>query len=580
MPDKKSVNVPLEQWQKMKSRLAEFEKTQFSKEHTENKLLQERNLLRTLIDNLPDCIFIKDRRGRIVTVNEAAAKSVGKDSPDEVIGKTDYYFHPSEMAKIYELDESKVFEMGESIINKEYLLYYACDPKKPRWYNVTKVPLRGPDDEVVGIVGIGRDITSRKRMQQEILEANDLLEKRVRDRTKELSRSNKLLKEQIAERKKYEEQLSREHSLLRTLIDNVPDLIYFKDVEGRFMISNDAFTSFLGKKTEQQVIDKTHFDFLSADMAKKLKLKEQAVIESGQGAENQEEVIIDNTTKQNNWFSTTRIPVHDSKGKSFGLVCITRDITKRRLAEENLHQFHEEMIHAERLSSLGTVSAVMAHELNQPLTIIHLFLQQSLRSLKQTSCTQKVMRKIEDCLVEISNSIEIIRRFRDFTRIPEESIVKDIKLNDIVERVVAVLSFNATKSNINVNVNVRNISGITGDLSDIEQLFFIFIENAIQAADGKKARQLNVTASARKDKLFLEFKDDCHGIDSNNLKKIFEPFFTTKSVGVGTGLGLLIAKDIISKYGGKIDVKSELGKGSIFTITLPRKMTVLLGSKK
>ena len=562
----------------MQARIAELEKKQPFEEQNKGKLFQEQNLLRTLIDNLPDCIFVKDLQGRVVTVNIAGAKSVGKDSPDEVKGKTDYDFHPYEMAQLYHKDESKVLQQGESIINTEYLLYHECNSHKPRWYNCTKVPLRGFNNEIIGLVGISRDITTRKKMQQELQDAKDRLEQRVRDRTADLSKANKLLKEQIAESKKFEEQLSREHSLLRTLIDNVPDLIYFKNMDGHFMISNKAFTSFLGKESEQEVLGKTNFDFLSQSAAEEARIKEQRITESGQSIEDQEEVLYDHATKQKRWFSTTRIPVENDQGKSFGLISIGRDITDRRLAEEHLIQFREEMIHAERLSSLGTVSAVMAHELNQPLTVIRLFLQQSLRNLNKTACSKTVLKKLQDCLVEVSNSIDIITRFRNFTRISHETTPENMRLREIVDRVTAVLSYNTSKSNISIVVNVKNFSDVAGDISDMEQLFFIFIENAIQAADREKPHQVFVSASTNKNKLILKFEDDCGGMDAETKERIFEPFFTTKPFGVGTGLGLSIAKDIVFKYGGKIDIESTPGKGSLFTVTLPRKMSIHLES--
>ena len=104
---------------------------------------------------------------------------------------------------------------------------------------------------------------------------------------------------------------------------------------------------------------------------------------------------------------------------------------------------------------------------------------------------------------------------------------------------------------------------------DLEQLFFSLVENAIQAADGKKSHRLIISGAVKGEKIELRFTDDCCGIASKNLDKIFELFFTTNPPGEGTGLGLCIVERIVSGAGGKIRVESKAGKGSTFFVTLP-----------
>jgi PAS domain S-box-containing protein len=127
-------------------------------------LAQERNLLRTLIDNLPDYIYVKDAQGRFVLGNVALAHSFGKETPDEVYGKSDSDFHPPELAARYYADEREILHSGRSLINREEPVVESDGTRK--WLLSTKVPLRASHGEVIGLVGIGRDITERVWTQE------------------------------------------------------------------------------------------------------------------------------------------------------------------------------------------------------------------------------------------------------------------------------------------------------------------------------------------------------------------------------------------------------------------------------
>ena len=116
---------------------------------------------------------------------------------------------------------------------------------------------------------------------------------------------------------------------------------------------------------------------------------------------------------------------------------------------------------------------------------------------------------------------------------------------------------------------MEELPPIFSNEKDLEQLFFALVENAIQAADGKKSRQLIISGDVKDELIELRFTDDCGGIAKKNLDKVFEPFFTTRPVSERTGLGLCIVEHIVSGAGGKVHVESKTGKGSTFFVTLP-----------
>ena len=147
----------------------------------EESLIAERNLLSTVIDNLPDNIFVKDINSRLIVDNIAHRRLLGATALEDVVGKTDFDFFPKEIAAPYIADEQKIMQSGESMINKEEPV--VDQDGNQRWLLTTKVPLRDRQGAITGIVGINHDITDRKQME-------DLLEKEwghLEERTTELS---------------------------------------------------------------------------------------------------------------------------------------------------------------------------------------------------------------------------------------------------------------------------------------------------------------------------------------------------------------------------------------------------------
>ena len=277
------------------------------------KLVQERDLLRTLIDSLPDNIFIKDRQSRFLTSNLAHVRTLGATRPEEVIGKTDLDIFPAELANQYYGDEQALMESGQPLNREETVVNPHTGDK--RWLQTTKVPLRDKNGKVVGLMGINRDITDLKQAEEALRRAHDELEKQIAERTAELS---------------------KERLLLRTLIDNLPDAIYAKDTAGRKTMANPADLKNLRCPTEAEAIGKSDYDFFPPDVANKFYDDDQKVFH-GEPVINREEHFFDEAGREH-WLLTSKLPLHDQGGKIVGLVGIGRDITKRKQAEETLDQ--------------------------------------------------------------------------------------------------------------------------------------------------------------------------------------------------------------------------------------------------
>jgi PAS domain S-box-containing protein len=278
----------------------QFEQTQSSQ-----------RLLRLLIDNLPDHIYVKDRQGRFTIRNRAGALHMGAASVEEVIGKTDFDYYPRELAEQYYAAEQAIIQSGEPLIDHEEPIEDAQGRRG--WILTTKMPLRNRQGEIVGLVGIGHDITGLKRAEQELLEREQLL---------------------------------------RTLIDSMPDLVYVKDTESRYIVSNMAHAQFMGFASPDEAVGKTVFDVYPPDLAPQYYADDRLVIETGQPVEREE--INTDSVGNRRWSWVTKVPLRDSLGRVVGLVGIARDITERRRSEETIRRYAAEM---ETVAEVGTEAA-------------------------------------------------------------------------------------------------------------------------------------------------------------------------------------------------------------------------------
>jgi PAS domain S-box-containing protein len=262
--------------------------------------------------------------------------------------------------------------------------------------------------------------------------------------------------------------------------------------------------------------------------------------------------------------------IRGENGTIMSLMASFVDITETKRREEELRKYRGQMARAEQLASLGTLSATVAHQITQPLTVIRLSMDNALDELEATSSSETVIRRLKDSVTQVSNITSIIGNFRNFARKSSGKTVVEVNLKAVAVRIAMLLSESARSANIVLRVrDMGELPSPWMNETDLEQLFFALIENSIQAADGKKARQLAVSGVLIDKHIELRLSDDCGGIAPGNLDKIFEPFFTTKPRGQGTGLGLCIVQDVVSRIGGHVRVESEFGKGTTFIINLP-----------
>jgi len=242
-------------------------------------------------------------------------------------------------------------------------------------------------------------------------------------------------------------------------------------------------------------------------------------------------------------------------------------VTSVRERDAKIKEFAQAKIaEAERLAMIGQLAAGVAHEINNPLTGILLYCDLVLKNIPEDSLQRENLEKINN---EAKRCKTIVKGLLDFSRQTEPEI-KPSSINKIVDDVLSLVKNQPLFLNITINKKKDpSLPMVNVDAAQIQQVSMNIILNAVEAMNG--TGELTITTGLTDDKkyIFSSFTDTGCGIAKENLSKIFEPFFSTKKTGRGTGLGLSISYGIIKKHHGEIEVTSELGKGTTFTIKLP-----------
>lgn len=517
------------------------------RQRIEQHLAAERNLLRTLIDNVPDLLYAKDTAGRLIIGNLTHQRYFGADRPEDLIGKTVYDYFPRELADQYFNDEQTVMRTSEPLLNRE-------EPRltpdgRGSWVLTSKVPLRDDTGRIIGLVGITRDITALKQ---------------------------------------YEETLARERTLLRSLLDALPDHIFVKDTRGQFTTANVATARFLGVANPEALAGKTDADFFPREAAAHWHWEEQDLLRTGQTLVNREYDFRDQSG-QTRWMLTTKVPLRDTHGTVIGLVGINRDITERKLAEKkleavnaDLRRSHVELkaaqmqlIEAEKMQSVARLAAGVAHEVKNPLAILRMGMDylRAHESAQQQDIVQ-ILRDMDDAL---DRANAVIIGLLDFSAARELSLV-EADVNTVIDQALRLVRHEIASADIDVIKHLApGLPPLRLDPLKIQQVFINLFTNAAHAmAKGGtlivrtylkelEFHEVGRDAGDRSGERFragdtvlvAEVDDTGAGISDDRLSKVFDPFFTTKATGQGQGLGLTVSKKIIELHSGTIALRNR-----------------------
>ncbi len=355
--------------------------------------------------------------------------------------------------------------------------------------------------------------------------------------------------------------LRRSREQYKSVVENARDFIFLLDDRGTFISANTSAARAFGTPAAGMQ-GKSLSDLFEADAAAALLTQVRDVVDSRKSAEVKSPVRIKDRVY---WLSTHFVPVFGEDGRTVDRVLImARDITDRQRMEEQLFQ-------TEKLASLGTLSAGVAHEINNPLGVILGFTEILLDRIPPDSKEHEILKTIER---QGLNAKRIVEKLMTYARQPSKQ-EEFTDLNKDIETVLSLVQNSLLTHKIDLEMRLgRELSRVHGDSGELQQVFINLVNNAVAAMP--EGGKLTVITKVNPYSQMVEaiFADTGSGIPKEIADRIFDPFFTTKKVGEGTGLGLAVSYAIVSKYGGNIRFETrsqemiEGNRGTTFFVSL------------
>jgi PAS domain S-box-containing protein len=429
-------------------------------------------------------------------------------------------------------------------------------------------------------IAIKRSVSEMWNIAERAAESENLneeLERRVVERTAQLEAANRGLEREVAERALAEDELARQRSFLRQVIDLNPNFIFAKDREGRFTLVNQAVAEAYGTSVED-MLGKTDADFnANREEVEWFRRGDLEVMDTLEEKFIPEEVITDARGHQR-WLQTIKRPIVSPDGTVTQMLGVATDITPRKQAEEALHRSEEQLRQSQKMEAVGKLAGGVAHDFNNLLTAINGHSELALRRLH---VDDPLYRKLEGIKRAGERAAGLTRQLLAFSR-KQIMQPKVLDLNQVVFEMNKMLQ-PLIGEDIDLFTKLTpELGKVKADPGQIEQVLLNLTVNARDAMP--KGGKLTIeTANVYIDEeyaglhatvvpgryVMLAVSDTGCGINAETKERIFEPFFTTKEVGKGTGLGLSTVYGIVKQSGGNVWVYSEVGRGTTFKVYLP-----------
>jgi len=529
-------------------------------ERDQQLLKQSEEKYRLLVENIPAMVCRFDSGYKLTFVNKAYRECFNQTN-EQLLGRSLFEFIPRQYHQQVRR-HYKLLSKENPTATAEYKVTTADG--REMWQQWTAgIVLDETGEKIIGYQAVGYDITERKQLEKELLNSQQQLEERVRQRTAELDRSNKKLLEEVAERTEAENELAEKWIFFRTVLDNLPDHIYAKDLDHRFTLCNIALAQAVWANHPNDLLGKTDFEIFPRNLAEEFFRDEQELLKTSPPVLDHEEQLkrekrlteirsyIDRKDKnRTKWIFTTKVPLRNAAGEIIGLVGIGRDVTELKqtqnkltslasaisLAEERLRHQMAENIHSLisqnlaiskiKLDSLQGCSP--SPEFSETLFAIRQLLEQTIESTRLLTFELSPPVLYELGLEPALDWLVRQTRKRDGLDAEFESDQTDKPLGDNVR----VFLFQAVRELL---VNVVKHSG---------------------------AKSVKVRSVKENNEVKITVEDDGSGFDiSESRRKDYE--------SARAGFGLFSIRERLNLTGGHMDIKSSPGKGTAVTLNVP-----------
>lgn len=542
-------------------------------EEKSKKLLNQYNLMQHIINNVPARIFWKDKEGTYLGANKLFLQDAQLESADEIIGKNDFEMPWGKTeGQLYRDDDLSIMNSGNSKLNFEET--QTDDKGNIISVLTSKVPLEDEHGKIIGLLGTYTDISKQRNTENELIELNKSLDERV----KKAVQANKekdikilqVAEEKNKELKKAQSDLSNQLNLTKTIINSVPIRIFWKDKDGIYLGANQLFIDDAELNNESDIIGKSDFEMTWRESAQQFIEDDAGVVNSGVPRLNYEEV----QPKEDGSFihiRTSKVPLVDSNNNTLGILGIYDDITESKKMEVDLQKAKESAERANKIKS--DFLANMSHEIRTPLNgvigLTELLLQTDLQPLQR-----EYLHKSD---VASKALLNVLNNILDYSKIEAHKLALEnttFNLDDVLHNLIAMLSYKAEEKHLSLETHIDdNVPRLlVGDQLRVQQILANLTVNALKFTEKGFVRiSISTTAQENRDKLTFSISDRGIGMSEQDQVALFQPFSQvdasfTRKYG-GSGLGLMITKELVDLMQGDITVHSVKGEGSTFAFT-------------
>ena len=481
-------------------------------------------ILKAITEGTSELIFAKDRQSHPVFVNDAIARVHGTTA-EQMLGKSEEaFFSESSLKKRIE-DDQRIMRTGQTETFEEVLSLAIGE----RSFLTTKSPWRDQNGEIIGIIGVAKDITEWKETQTAIHQ-------------------------------------HREH--LRAIIEGTPGCVKLVAQDGTLLQMNAAGLRMCEVATAECIVGKQILDVVAPDYRAAFTEFHKRVC-SGTPESMQFEIIGRQGTRR--WVESHAVPLPIGPDGTIVHLAITLDITAARVAEETIAAQQSQLLHVSRLSSMGQMVAVISHEITQPLAAIANYSSAcELLAEQPTPDIGKLRAYLEAITEQSARAGQILGRVRNFVKHSVEHRIQ----TDLVQLTKDSLKL------VNADLRSRQIS-VTSTFPDqavfasvdpvqIQQVLVNLIANGCDAIESQPTHQRKIAIGITADDecVTVEITDSGSGLPAGSRQQLFDPFYTSKPGGMG--MGLSICSDILRAHSGTITAENAPNAGAMFRFTLPR----------
>jgi PAS domain S-box-containing protein len=476
---------------------------------------------KNLFEHVPSGVFISSKKGKFLNANQALLDMLGYESKEEFLNidlPQDLYVRPEDRRTFQEMMERD----GRVI---DYEVEFKRNDGSTIPILLTGHARYDRQGNIIGYEGLNVDLTQRKLMEKELREAYDFMNK---------------------------------------IVQSSPNAITATDMKGNILIWNQGAEETLGYKASDVIgkmnIRKIYPEGVARKVMQMLKSDRSGEI----GRLNSYPMVYvrrDDEIVEGNLSASI---IYDANGNEIASVGSFVDLRDRLQMERALRDTQEQLLQSEKLAAMGRLTSQIAHELNNPLYGI----MNTLELLKTEIPADNKRRKIlEMALSETIRLSDLLRKMLSFSK-PDQEERHPVDLNPVLDEILLLHEKQLKENDINIEVTFAEDLGLAiASKNQLRQVFLNMVANARDAMP--EGGTLSVVTGSDSDKVFVEISDTGIGIREEHLDKIFDSFFTTKGEVKGVGLGLSVCFGFIKDHGGDIKVKSEVGEGTTFTISLP-----------